>query len=327
MYRREGDNLRLQSQQTFTKVGPVALLPDLSTFAPCSTVQHNNETAALHLTLARKKLMYSLWLSKQASGWCGTRLQISRNIPGSDDRCPNCQQPEERSTHLNVCPSIHRTQQFRESVEELEKWLQKEHTHPEIAFWIPKYLLARNRMKFSQLPTIIPRREYIVMSSQMKMVAAAQDNIGWVHFLEGKVTGHIRGMQQLYLRVVNCRMNGDDWIKQFITRLLKISHTQWIFRNISLHDNRQGHLARLRRADLAVEMERLHSLDPRDVPEESQFLLDFDIDDLAEGDIHRQEQWIFAMKAARVAGMRRRGRSKRCRQRTRYGQRFIQYST
>lgn len=55
-------------------------------------------------------------------------------------------------------------------------------------------------------------------------------------------------------------------------------------------------------------MERLHSLSPDDVPEESRFLLDFDIDDLAEGDITAQEHWILAMKAARKAGMRAQGR-------------------
>jgi hypothetical protein len=70
-------------------------------------------------------------------------------------------------------------------------------------------------------------------------------------------------------------------------------------------------LAQLRREELATELERLHSLNPDDVPKESQFLLDFDIDDLAEGDIFRQEQWIIAMRAARRAGMRARGRSRR----------------
>jgi hypothetical protein len=64
---------------------------------------------AINLTLAKKKLMFSLWLSKQASSFCGTRLQVSRMSEGADDRCPNCLQPEERATHLNVCPNLHRT--------------------------------------------------------------------------------------------------------------------------------------------------------------------------------------------------------------------------
>jgi hypothetical protein len=33
----------------------------------------------------------------------------------------------------------------------------------------------------------------------MKAIAIGQDKMGWVHFLEGKVTGHIRVLQQQYL--------------------------------------------------------------------------------------------------------------------------------
>jgi len=50
---------------------------------------------ALNLTLAKKNIMFSLWLSKQASSFCGSRLQVSRMTEGAaDDRCPNCLAPE-----------------------------------------------------------------------------------------------------------------------------------------------------------------------------------------------------------------------------------------
>jgi hypothetical protein len=230
---------------------------------------------------------------------------------GADDRCPNCLRPEERASHLNLCPSLLRTRQFMESVADLEKWLAGDHTHPEISFWVPRYLKARARTTFCDLINYAPRSACISMSSQMKALALSQDNIGWTHMLEGKISGHFRTIQSRHLRQRNARINGQDWVKMFITRLLKISHTQWIFRNLTLHDRNLGHLAQLRREELASELERLHSLDPDDVPRESQFLLDFDIDDLAEGDVFRQEQWIIAMRAARRAGMRARGRSRR----------------
>jgi hypothetical protein len=186
--------------------------------------------------------------------------------------------------------------------------MQSSTTHPELLFWLPKYLLARGRSSFEQLPSFAPATAELTFSSQMKAIALGQDKIGWTHFLEGKVTGHIRPLQQMFLKTQKARINGQDWIKQLITRLIKISHTQWIVRNITLHDRQHGHLANLRREELAAEMERLHALDPSEVPEESRFLLDFDIDDLAEGDVANQEHWILAMRAARVAGMRVRGR-------------------
>jgi hypothetical protein len=58
------------------------------------------------------------------------------------------------------------------------------------------------------------------------------------------------------------------------------------------------------------ELERLHSFDPSNVPKESHFFLDFDIDDLAEDNIYKPEQRILAMRAACTAGMQARGRSR-----------------
>jgi hypothetical protein len=51
---------------------------------------------ALNFTLANKNMMFTLvWLAKQASSFCGTRLQVSRmSEGGADDRCPNCLAPE-----------------------------------------------------------------------------------------------------------------------------------------------------------------------------------------------------------------------------------------
>lgn len=63
----------------------------------------------------------------------------------------------------------------------------------------------------------------------------------------------------------------------------------------------------LRREEPAEEIERLHSMDPSDISEENKFLLGFGIDDLAEGDITNQEQWIIAMRAARTAGVHAQG--------------------
>jgi hypothetical protein len=263
---------------------------------------------SLHATLSKKDLMYTLWLTKQATKFCGSRIQVSRMTPGSDDRCPNCFCPEERASHLNLCPNADRTRQFISSVDELGAWLHKDHTHPDIAFWVPRYLKARNRVLFQDLPSYAPARAMVRMSSQMRAIAIGQDSIGWMHFLEGKITGHFLGMQRLYLRTTRCKINADGWVKGFISKILAISHTQWIFRNITLHDQQHGHLALLRRDQLIEEIEKLQAMDPEDVPPESAFLLEFDIDSLTSADINKQEQWIMAMQAARKAGVRCQGR-------------------
>jgi hypothetical protein len=55
-------------------------------------------------------------------------------------------------------------------------------------------------------------------------------------------------------------------------------------------------LANSRREQLAKEIYKLQHMDPKDIPEESQFLLEFDME---------QEYWLAAIKAARLAGLQR----------------------
>jgi hypothetical protein len=43
---------------------------------------------SLNATLSKKDLMYTLWLTKQATKFSGSRIQVARMTPGLDDRCP-----------------------------------------------------------------------------------------------------------------------------------------------------------------------------------------------------------------------------------------------
>jgi hypothetical protein len=111
---------------------------------------------ALNATLSKKDLMYTLWLTKQATKFCSSRIQVARITPGLDDRCPNWLCPEERASHLNLCPDADRTRQFMSSVDEFGAWLRKDHTHPDIAFWVLRYLKARNQVLFQDLRSYAP---------------------------------------------------------------------------------------------------------------------------------------------------------------------------
>jgi hypothetical protein len=79
-------------------------------------------------------------------------------------------------------------------------------------------------------------------------------------------------------------LNGRDWVKSFISELVAISHTQWVFHNITLHDKRQGFVAVTRKKELIAEIEKLHSTPIDDIPTESKFLLDCNLDELKAAD-------------------------------------------
>jgi hypothetical protein len=112
-------------------------------------------------------------------------------------------------------------------------------------------------------------------------------------------------------------LNGEDWTKQFISKLLQITHSQWIYQNISPHDRQHGYLHTKNAAEIMQEIETLSNLAPEDVPEASRFLLDINFTDISRFHIETQKYWTLAVNAARTAqelDLARGARAKRAKQ-------------
>ncbi len=80
-------------------------------------------------------------------------------------------------------------------------------------------------------------------------------------------------IQHHHLAMSSSYLNGTDWTKQFINKILQITHSQWIYQNISLHNKRQGYLHHKRSEELHNEISELSKLLPDKVPKNSCFLL------------------------------------------------------
>jgi hypothetical protein len=255
----------------------------------------------LYRALSSKPDMYQLWLSKQCIGVCATRRNLARIQDILDDRCPNCGIGPEKSTHLNRCPDQGRTQLFKEGVANLSIWMrQSDRTDPELAYWIEKYLLFRGTRSFASLVA-----EGGFGSLDIRVAAVGQDLIGWTEFLHGKVSVEIASIQRIHcMSSTACRMTGSDWMKAFISQLLQISHSQWIFRNYTLHDKQRGYLRLRLRSDILREVHRLLDTPPSEVPPESQYLLELDHSSMYTASYEDQAYWVLAVKAARRAGRR-----------------------
>ena len=179
--------------------------------------------------------------------------------------------------------------------DDLGGWLRKNFSHPEIAFWLPRYIKLRGTRRLGDMPGLSP---------SMKRVAASQDLIPWKDFMEGKISREWFLLQSPSLSCSPSRLNIADWSKRVISQILQMSHAQCIYRNASLHDGRVGHLATARREEILVEIDRLASLDPADVPESSRYLLEIDFSTVGDMTLERQSYWMLAMRAA---AERRRG--------------------
>ncbi len=96
-------------------------------------------------------------------------------------------------------------------------------------------------------------------------------------------------------------LNGEDWTKQFISKLLQITHSQWIYQNISLQDRQHGYLHAINATEIKQEIETLSNLAPKEVAKESRFLHEINFTDLSRFHIEAQKYWIFAVNAACTA--------------------------
>jgi hypothetical protein len=123
-------------------------------------------------------------------------------------------------------------------------------TDAKLAYWIEKYLLFQETRTMSSLV-------WDLGSSQIRGAAASQDMIGWVDFLHGKVSVAIAKIQEIHCTLSSCRMTGDDWMKHFIEKLLKVLHSQWLYWNFTLLDKTRGYLHLQRRKEVLKEVDCL----------------------------------------------------------------------
>ena len=246
----------------------------------------------LHSCLQSKPDGFRTWLSKQHSNFCTTRTQTQRWFGSDDNMCPSCLEIEERADHLCRCQDPARRNLLATNTDDLIRWMStSDNTHPDIIRWVEGYILGqgRNYLRTDHCPHSI--RELV----------ASQTRIGWRNFMEGRISTHFHRLQFCHLIYAKTNMTASSWVKTFISKLLHITHSQWIFRNFMLHERTHGLLRMKEQQAILLQIEALSLSDKNDLPEDSQFLLEFDIRRLHQADYETQCYWVAAVVAARTA--------------------------
>jgi hypothetical protein len=173
-------------------------------------------------------------------------------------------------------------------------------TDPELAYWIEKYLLFCGTRSFTSLVD-----KGGLCSNDLRSVATGQNLIGWTEFLHGKVLVEFASIQHIHCALsTSCQLIGDDWLKAFVSQLIQISHSQWVFQNYTLHNKQGGYLRLWAHSEVLQEVHKLLDTAPADIPKESQYLLELDHSTLYNASYKRQAYWVLAMQVARHAGWR-----------------------
>ena len=80
---------------------------------------------------------------------------------------------------------------------------------------------------------------------RMYPLAKSQEHIGWRRFMEGMISKEITSTQQSYLGLSSYHLSIKRYTTGLITNQLEVTHGQWLYRNIHVHDSFSGTAATL----------------------------------------------------------------------------------
>jgi len=236
--------------------------------------------------------LFQVWACKQVMNIAATNKNLSRrHRDGRCDKCPCCTIHVETASHVLLCPEAGRVEAFQLGTTALEQWLDEADTDPDLTDSIVKYVQRRGAITMEEAIIDAPPR--------FRHMALSQDKIGWRRFLEGMISTEITFIQRQHIAVNGSRMSLDKWCTGLITRLLEITHGQWLYRNYIVHDPVSGIIATARKEELLVEIERQRELGDAGLLEEDKYLAEVNLEELSTSSGERHHYWLLAIQTAR----------------------------
>merc|ERR1712115_656525 len=147
---------------------------------------------------------------------------------------------------------------------------------------------------------------------RLNSIAKVQDRLGWDCMLNGRIPKLFVLHQRCHLAHKKTRMTAKRWTKTLITKLLQITHKQWLLRNAKIHIKRKGDMNKEEHDKLLDKIKKLIWTDPKDLLPGNEHLLNEDFDSLGRASAIDQILWVAEMEASITAANHgaRRGQNK-----------------
>jgi hypothetical protein len=133
----------------------------------------------------------------------------------------------------------------------------------------------------------------------MQDLARSQDVIGWDLFMMGMLLKKMAEVQSAHFLQHHHSRPVSKWISGLITQLLQVTHSQWIYRCVLVHDRSTGTLVLAHKEELMKEIAHQLEMGEEGLAEDDRFLLECNFNELATTNGEQQEDWILAIQAAR----------------------------
>ena len=185
---------------------------------------------------------------------------------------------------------------FEESVKGLIGWMGTTSSDPVLTGCVQHYLTSHGEGSMIDIAK---------GHKSLSAWASHHHTIRWDNFLEGRVSTQFFQLPEKYMRDIHARQNIKSWAVHFISRLLQITHQQWLYRNMRLHIRLvEGKTANEHEVIRQQVVDMLHTKE-EDLLPQHQHLLHRDFSALGEGATTDRQYWLADMSSALQAAQSR----------------------
>ena len=117
--------------------------------------------------------------------------------------------------------------------------------------------------------------------------------------MEGMISKEMIEIQREHCGLDDIEITADQWAQGLITKLMEITHGQWLYRNVHVHDKVTGTLATRRKEELKEAILDQLYIGEEGLAEEDKYLLEINLKDQDHTSGVRQHYWLLAIRAAR----------------------------
>ena len=114
----------------------------------------------------------------------------------------------------------------------LDQWMHKNGTDPRLRRCLIQYA---NGQGFLQMEDFFRNKR-----EKLRTSARDQDTLGWRRPMEGMGPKSLITAQFEHWHMSGEGPHPKKWASQLVVRLLKITHGQWIYRNVQVHESTCG---------------------------------------------------------------------------------------
>ena len=109
----------------------------------------------------------------------------------------------------------------------------------------------------------------------------------------------IISIQRDYVEAGGCTLSTDTWAQGLVIKLLEITHGQWLYRNVQVHDTVAGTKVTERKEEIQRYIEDQMEIGEEGLDEKDHFLLEINLNDLESSSGEDQHYWLLQIAAAR----------------------------